>query len=122
MLINPLIRKTLKEIATKSSEYHNKPDLERKYIRRLLKVYNTHLTEEERIYLLKYMLDMIHYKNIVTDDNNLLTVYNMKLRIILSIVLSICFLLIFAAFLFETNVYINDIVRLLSSTIAIVIS
>ena len=117
MKVNPLIRNVIKEIADESVKYHNTPNLERKYLRRLLRATEEHLTEEEKLYLLKTMLEITHYKYIVTDANNILDIYNIKIKYILTIFICIAILLAGIATMFETNVYINKILDIINNAI-----
>lgn len=87
MLINDTIKKTLIEIAAESVKYGNSTESQRKYIIRLLGIFNKHLNEEEKIYFIAFILDMIHYRTIATDPENVLTMHNIKFRYLFLVLL-----------------------------------
>ncbi len=80
MKVNPEIRKTLVSIAENAIDNDNSPDENRAMFRKLVRMFRHHLTEEEQIYVLKTILEFVHYRNIATDPDNLLTMHNIKLR------------------------------------------
>ena len=112
MIINPKIKDTLKEIARQSVTYGNYPDKDRKYLRKLLKVMKEQLTEEEQIYVMKSLLESLHYKNIVTDPDNVLQIHNLRLRSIMMVTLMVGLLMLLAAGLFKTNSAIDSILSI----------
>lgn len=112
MLINPKIKDTLKEIARQSVTYGNYPDKDRKYLRKLLKIMKEQLTEEEQIYVMKSLLESLHYKNIVTDPDNVLQIYNLRLRSIMMVTFMVGLLMLLAAGLFNTNSAIDSILTI----------
>ena len=80
MKVNKNIKNMLKEISERSVEYANDPNNERKYIRRILKLYTDVLTEDERIYVFKSLMEDLRYKNLATDPDNLIMMHNIKMR------------------------------------------
>ena len=112
MIINPKIKDTLKDIARQSVTYGNYPDKDRKYLRKLLKVMKEQLTEEEQIYVMKSLLESLHYKNIVTDPDNVLQIHNLRLRSIMMVTLMVGLLMLLAAGLFKTNSAIDSILSI----------
>ena len=112
MIINQKIKDTLKEIARQSVTYGNYPDKDRKYIRKILKVMKEQLTEEEQIYVMKSLLESLHYKNIVTDPDNVLQIHNLRLRSIMMVTLMVGLLMLLAAGLFNTNSAIDSILTI----------
>ena len=112
MIINPKIKDTLKEIARQSVTYGNYPDKDRKYLRKLLKIMKEQLTEEEQIYVMKSLLESLHYKNIVTDPDNVLQLHNLRLRSIMMVTLMVGLLMLLAAGLFKTNSAIDSILTI----------
>ena len=112
MIINPKIKDTLKEIARQSVSYGNCPDKDRKYLRKLLKVMKEQLTEEEQIYVMKSLLESLHYKNIVTDPDNVLQIHNLRLRSIMMVTLMVGLLMLLGAGLFNTNSAIDSILTI----------
>ena len=80
MIVNPFLKNIFKEISSASVNYHNQQDNERKYLKKIHNVFTKHLTEDEQLFILKYMLELIHHRNIITDPDNILTIYNIKFR------------------------------------------
>ena len=120
MIINPKIKETLKEIARQSVSYGNYPDKDRKYLRKLLRVMKEQLTEEEQIYVLKSLLESLHYKNIVTDPDNVLQIHNLRLRSIMMVTLMVGLLMLLAAGLFNTNSAIDSILTIFGNMFKII--
>lgn len=120
MIINPKIKALFKDISVQSIAYANAPDKERKYNRRLLKIFKEQLTEEEQLYVMKSLFESIHYKNIVTDPDNVLQMHNIKLRTFtfLFFVVSLFALLISA--LFKNNAGLNSIIEVFSNIFKII--
>lgn len=87
MRVNSQLKKTLIEIADKTIEYSNEVDTQRKYLRRILRTYKNTLKEEEQMYVLRVISEMIHYRTIATDPENMITLSNIKLRSYLTIFL-----------------------------------
>ena len=95
MRINSKLKQTLIEIADKTIEYSNEVDTQRKYLRRILRTYKNTLREEEQMYVLKVISEMIHYRTIATDPDNMITLSNIKLRTYLTIfLLSVVFVVV----------------------------
>lgn len=99
MRINSKIKQTLIEIADRTIEYSNEVDTQRKYLRRILKTYKHTLKEEEQMYVLKVISEMIHYRTLVTDPDNMITINNIKLRSYLTIFLLATVFLVITFFL-----------------------
>lgn len=115
MLITENIKNTFKDIAKQSIHYHNRPDEARKYNKRILNIFLTKLTEDEQLYLMKMLFEHVHYKNIVTDPDNILMLYNIKLRTFIVGVISVGMLMVFAAALFRTNESLNNLIDIISN-------
>lgn len=120
MIVNPEIKNTLKEIAKQSVSYGNHPDKDRRYLRRILKIVKEQLTEEEQLYLLKTYLESLHYKNIVTDPDNILQIHNLRLRSVFMITAAVAMLMVMAAALFNTNSAIDAIVGVFTNLLKII--
>lgn len=87
MRVNKQLKLTLIEIAEKTIEYSNELDTQRKYLRRILRTYKTTLNEEEQMYVLTVISEMIHYRTLATDPDNMIILGNIKLRAYLTIFL-----------------------------------
>lgn len=119
MIINSQIRTTLQEISKKAIDYANTPGGNYAYLRRILKVYDKQLTEEERIFLFTTMLELVHYRSVMVDPDNLLILSNIKLRTYMFIFfLSTIFMIVVAA-LFKTNSSLNGLFEMVSHFIAL---
>lgn len=105
MIINKKINDTLAEITVKSIEYSNNPESKRLYMKRMLKIFNESLSEEERIFIVAYMLDNLHYKNILIDPETMLTANNIKLRSFFLIFTVICLAEILVLFLVQKEIF-----------------
>lgn len=113
MKVNPEIRKTLAEISTHAIQHANTPSDDYKHLRRLLRVFEKNLTEEERVFLFKTLLEFIHYRNVMVDPDNLLMLSNIKLRTYVFIfILSVAAMFVAAA-LFKTNSALNGLMEML---------
>lgn len=115
MIVNPVIKNLFKDISNQSIIYANTPDKDRKYNKKLLKVFKEHLTEEEQLYVLKSMIESLHYKNIVTDPDNVLQLHNIRLRTFMFIFFLVSLFLLLATALLKNNEGINSIVDIFSS-------
>lgn len=80
MIINKTIKATFEEISKEAVRFANQANPNYDLLRRLIKIYNKDLTDEERIFILYYVLEMIHYKNIIIDPETVLTMTNIRLR------------------------------------------
>ena len=103
MRVNRRIKETLSEIAKESVKLHNEPDQQLKYLRRVVGVYHSHLSEEEKVFVVKYMLELLHYRNLSIDPDNMLTISNIRIRTIFFVFICTVIAMIFAAALFKTN-------------------
>lgn len=110
MKVNPEIKKTLEAISVESVNLANSPIGNYKHARRFMDIYLKQLNDEERIFIIVAFFEMIHLRSIITDDNSILTIYNMKFRTIFFVFLLSCLFVILAAVLFKTNDQLNGIV------------
>lgn len=113
MKVNPKIRELLTEISKESIEYANSGDEQYRYIRRFLNIFNNQLSQEEKIYLISAVLEFVHYRNITTDHDTLMTIADIKLKTFMGMATITVFLMVVAAILFRTNAGLNRIVDLL---------
>lgn len=113
MKVNPKLRAVLDEIAKDAVTQANTPARNYKHYRRLLRVFNSALTEQERIYIVSTIFEMIHYKNVMVDPDNLLTISNIKLRTILFTFLLGMVFLVSGALLFRSNHSLKGIVNMI---------
>jgi len=119
MIINPKLKETFKDIEKQAVKHGNTPGATNKYLRRLLNVYKKHLTEDEQLYVLEYILDNMHYRNIVVDPDNVLQMHNIKLRSVFFIFILIVLGLVVVAALFKTNEGINSMLEIGSNIIRV---
>lgn len=80
MIVNRNIKETFRDIAVASELNANSVDPSRSYIKRLLKIFNNKLTEEERLLVVKFLFENIYYRNIITDPDNIIQLNNIRLR------------------------------------------
>lgn len=115
MIINPHIKRLFKDISNQSVAYANTPDKERKYNRRLLKLFKEQLTEEEQLYVIKSLFESIHYKNIVTDPDNVLQLHNIKLRSYTFIFFMVSLMMLLASALFQQNASLTGVLSVFAN-------
>lgn len=115
MLVTENIKSTFKDIGQQTVNYLNKPDDCRKYHKRLLKIFRENLTEEEQLFVMKALFEHVHYKNIVTDPDNVILLHNIKLRTMLMGFLGTTIVLIISAILFKTNDSLNNLVQMIGN-------
>lgn len=120
MIINPNIKRLFKEVSNQSVAYANTPDKERKYNRRLLTLFKEQLTEEEQLYVMKSLFESIHYKNIVTDPDNVLQLHNIKLRTFMFIFFIVSLFALLVSALFKNNASLNSLIEMFSNIFKII--
>ena len=103
MRVNRRIKETLSEISKETIKLHNEPDQQLRYLRRIVSIYQGHLTEEERIFIVKYFLELLHYRNLSIDPDNMLTISNIRIRTIFFVFICSVMVMIVASVLFKTN-------------------
>lgn len=115
MLVNTKIKQIFKEISSQSVIYSNTPDKDRKYNKRLLKIFKEQLTEDEQLYIVKSLFESLHYKNIVTDPDNVLQLHNIKLRTFTFIFFLVTLGLLLVSALFRSNSGLNSIIDIFTN-------
>lgn len=115
MKVNPLISKVISEISTESVRLANNPTAHYKYVRRILRVYDKTLNEEDRIFVMNQLLEMLHYKNATLDPDNMFTAANIRFRSWSYLTFLIVVVMIIAAILLKTNSGLNLIVDYLDT-------
>jgi len=110
MKVNPDIKKTLYAIGNESVKLANTPSEQYKYTRRMMKIYDSSLSDEERIFLWQTVMEMIHYRSIVTDHDNILMIYNMKFRNMMLLFFFAVLTVLLIGVVFKTNEHLNGIV------------
>lgn len=117
MIVNPTVKMIYKEIAAATVSHGNSTDKDRKYHRRLVKIFKENFNEEEQIYLLKLMFEQLSYKNIITDPDNIITLHNIKLRSYTYLFFLTVAGMIVASILFKTNESIGSIVTVIQNVL-----
>ena len=117
MIVNKKIKDALKEITEQNVKYMNTPDKERKYLVRLLGVFKNTLTEQEQIFIFKIILEQIHYRNIITDPDNIVQIHNIKLKTITYVFLLTVILVLLVAALFKVNESLNGILDMFGNVL-----
>lgn len=103
MRVNKKIKEVLSEIAKESVKFHNDPENQTKYVRRVVKLCEEHLTTDEKIYLISSIMELLHYRNLSVDPDNMLTINNIRIRTLFFVFMSTLVLMFAGAFLFKTN-------------------
>ena len=117
MLINKKIKETFKEITEQNVKYMNTPDKERKYLVRLLGVFKNTLTEQEQIFIFKIILEQIHYRNIITDPDNIVQIHNIKLKTITYVFFLAVVIILLVAALFKVNDSLNGLISMFGNVL-----
>lgn len=117
MIVNKKIKDALKEITEQNVKYMNTPDKERKYLIRLLGVFKNTLTEQEQIFIFKIILEQIHYRNIITDPDNIVQIHNIKLKTISYVFLLTVIIILLVAALFKVNESLNGILGMFGNVL-----
>lgn len=120
MIINKKIKDLLSEIAVQRFKYLNTPDTERKYLRRILKIYDTALTEDERLFIFSALLSQIYYRTIITDPENMVKIHNLQLRYVFIASIIVIFVIVVAAVLLRTNSGVNYIADMFANLVKII--
>lgn len=113
MIVNPKIKLLFAEIATKAQELANRKEDRKKYIRKLVKLYTTKMSEEEQIYLAMELFEQISYRNIVIDPDTLVAMNNVKHRTYFIIFVLAIITMVTGAALFKTNSSLNEVLQVL---------
>ena len=117
MIVNKKIKDALKEITEQNVKYMNTPDKELKYLVRLLGVFKNILTEQEQIFIFKIILEQIHYRNIITDPDNIVQIHNIKLKTITYVFLLTVIVILLVAALFKVNESLNGILDMFGNVL-----
>lgn len=113
MIVNPKIKLLFAEIATKANKLANSKEDRKKYIRKLVKLYTTKMSEEEQIYLAMELFEQISYRNIVIDPDTLVAMNNVKHRTYFIIFILAIITMVTGAALFKTNSSLNEVLQVL---------
>jgi hypothetical protein len=122
MKVNPIIRQTFKEIAAEAVKSANEPIVEHKKMSRLLRVFMTKLSEEEKLYIFSYIMINMHYKNLLLDDDQLLKINNIKLRTVMFIFLLTCIFFISAIVAYKQSELVSNFGTALMSMLGLIFS
>ncbi|EKD89538.1 MAG: hypothetical protein ACD_33C00045G0005 [uncultured bacterium] len=117
MIVNPKIKEVLNEIAKTSIEFGNVKDERKNYLKRILYIYKTRLSDEEQLFIFTYLLDHVHFKNIATDPDTVLLMHNVKLRtyafIFFLIIIGISLTIFLLFYLDKIDVFMNDVLNII---------
>lgn len=71
MIVNKKLGSLLTELEDETRKYISNPDYKerRRYITRLMRHYDTHLTDDERLVILDSLLYELSYKSLLDDDD-----------------------------------------------------
>lgn len=111
MIVNKKIIEAFREISEQNIKYMNTPDKDRKYLVRLLDIFKKNLTEQEQVFIFKVILEQIHYRNIITDPDNIIQIHNVKLKTITYVFILTVSVVLLTAVLFKVNESLNGVVE-----------
>lgn len=108
MKISPVIKQVFEEIAAASIESANNPDSSRTHTRKMLNIFLNKLNHEEQLFIFTYILNNLHFKNLLMDDDNLLKINNIKLRTVMFVFILTGILFVSILLVFKQNSILND--------------
>lgn len=121
MVINKKLKSTFLEISKAATDNANTPDKNRAYLKRLLSVFDNSLSDEERLLIVKYIIENLHYKSIITDPDNIIQLQNIRLRgstyyvfLALAVVIGLAYFFKFGASITNMLTSIEHVFKLLS--------
>ena len=117
MIVSKKIKETFKEITEQNVKYMNMPDKERKYLKRLLNIFKNHLSDEEQLFLFKIILEQMHYRNLITDPDNIVQIHNIKLKTITYVFFLTVILILLIAALFKVNDSLNGLISMFGNVL-----
>ena len=117
MMISKKIKDTFKEITEQNVNYINIPDKERKYLKRLLNVFKNNLNDEEQLFLFKVILEQMHYRNLITDPDNIVQIHNIKLKTITYVFFLTVVIILLVAALFKVNDSLNGLISMFGNVL-----
>lgn len=110
MKVNPEIKQALDAISSESVKLANNPIAHYRYIRRIVNVYEKHLKEEDKVYILNTILEMVHYKSVLLDPENMMQAANIRIRTIFFVAVMTVMVIIVAGVVLKTNDSLNGLV------------
>lgn len=113
MIVNKQITAVMEEIAKNATTLSNTRMEQYRYLRRFAQVFSKTLTEEERVYILAMMLEMLHYKNVMKDPAtiNELNNINMKNKLFMFMLFAVGVVLL--GVVFKSNASLSGTVELM---------
>jgi hypothetical protein len=117
MIVSKKIKDTFKEITEQNVKYMNMPDKERKYLKRLLGVFKNTLSEEEQLFVFKIVLEQMHYRNMITDPDNIVQIHNIKLKTISYVFFLTVVIVLLVAALFKVNDSLNGLISMFGNVL-----
>lgn len=120
MKTNPEIKAAFNSIAERAIEYNNNEDKKRKYYRRIVRIFVKDLSEEEQLYVFNELIEAVHYRNIITNPDNVIALHNIKLRSYTIVGIIVALLMVLASMIFKTNSDINHIVDIVSNIMKVI--
>lgn len=117
MIVSKKIKETFKEITERNVKYMNMPDKERKYLKRLLNVFKNDLSDEEQLFLFKIILEQMHYRNLITDPDNIVQIHNIKLKTITYVFFLAVVIILLVAALFKVNDSLNGLISMFGNVL-----
>lgn len=117
MIVSKKIKDTFKEITDQNIKYMNMPDKERKYLKRLLGVFRHTLSEEEQLFVFKIILEQMHYRNMITDPDNIAQIHNIKLKTITYVFFLTVVMVLLVAALFKVNDSLNGLISMFGNVL-----
>lgn len=117
MMVSKKIKETFKEITEQNVKYMNTPDKERKYLKRLLNIFKNNLNDEEQLFLFKIILEQMHYRNLITDPDNIVQIHNIKLKTITYVFFLTVVIILLVAALFKVNDSLNGLISMFGNVL-----
>lgn len=112
MRVNKDIKNMLLTIASESLRYQNEDkDKDHEYRKSLYKIFMNTLNDEERLYILTYLIHSLEYKNMLFDEEVILKANNLKLRSYLFIFVLSSLFVVLVDYLLTDTAYQPDFVK-----------
>jgi hypothetical protein len=113
MLVNPSIKKVFDEIATNSVRLSNSPVAHYAHARKYVRLFSRSMTEQEQVYLLLFLFEMVHYRNAMTDPETLNEISNIRIKKYLMIFLMTSTFVIIVAAVFSNHSALSGVMNVI---------
>jgi hypothetical protein len=75
------------------------------------------LNDEEQLFLFKVILEQMHYRNLITDPDNIVQIHNIKLKTITYVFFLTVLIILLVAALFKVNDSLNGLISMFGNVL-----